>query len=87
MEKSISFSERDVARIAQELKLTRKEFEGGAKVIVLIKMYNMGKASPEVAAEMLGLKPFEFLKIVDRYNASPNKSIIDECFTLNFENE
>jgi predicted HTH domain antitoxin len=88
MKKTITLGQIELIKLmALELKISEKELLGGAKIIVFVRMYNMGKVTAEVAAEMLKLTTEEFLEAVDGYNTSPAKDLMDEIFEIEFKNK
>ena len=49
------------------LQLTAREFETEAKMAMAAKLYDMGKISSSVAADMLGMSRLSFLLQLSRY--------------------
>ena len=52
------------------LQLTTREFEAEAKMAMAAKLYDMGKISSAVAADMLGMSRGSFLLQLSRYQVS-----------------
>lgn len=52
------------------LQLTAREFETEAKMAMAAKLYEMGKISSGVAADMLGMSRVSFLLQLSRYGVS-----------------
>ncbi|TVR33318.1 MAG: UPF0175 family protein [Spirochaetaceae bacterium] len=52
------------------LQLTAREFEAEAKMAMAAKLYEMGKISSAVAADMLGMSRVSFLLQLSRYQVS-----------------
>jgi len=56
--------------LANTLKLSQKEFEFEMKNSALVKLYELGKISSGVAAQVLGLSRIDFLELLAKYNVS-----------------
>ena len=56
--------------LAFSLKMDNKEFKNEMKTISLIKLYELGKISSGIAAELLNLNRVEFLELLEKYNVS-----------------
>ncbi|MEX2444777.1 MAG: UPF0175 family protein [Alkalispirochaeta sp.] len=52
------------------LQLTTREFEAEAKMAMAAKLYDMGKISSAVAADILGMSRVSFLLQLSRYQVS-----------------
>ena len=52
------------------LQLTTREFEAEAKMAMAAKLYDMGKISSAVAADILGISRVAFLLQLSRYQVS-----------------
>ena len=52
------------------LQLTTREFEAEAKMAMAAKLYDMGKISSAVAADILGISSVAFLLQLSRYQVS-----------------
>ena len=64
------------------LQLTTREFEAEAKMAMAAKLYDMGKISSAVAADILGISRVAFLLQLSRYQVSamnfdPDESMND----------
>lgn len=53
------------------LKETPAEFEAEAKLLLAVKLYELGKITTGRAAELAGLSRVEFLFALDRFGLSP----------------
>lgn len=56
--------------LADSLRLTGKGFEDEVKTSSLVKLFEMGKVSSGVAANVLGLTRIEFLDVLAKYQVS-----------------
>lgn len=56
--------------LAFSLKMENKEFKSEMKRISLIKLYELGKISSGLAAELLNINRIEFLELLEKYNVS-----------------
>jgi len=56
--------------LANTLRISGKDFESEMKTISLIKLYELGKVSSGVAAQVLGLSRLDFLELLSKYNVS-----------------
>ena len=56
--------------LAGVLKLNWKEFESEIKTASLVKLFELGKVSSGVAAEVLGISRVEFLELLSQYKVS-----------------
>ena len=56
--------------LALSLKMSDKEFVKEMKIISLIKLYELGKVSSGVAAQLLNINRIEFLDLLQKYNVS-----------------
>jgi predicted HTH domain antitoxin len=68
MEKQIAISYPE--SLAFSLKMRNYEFEQEIKIISLVKLYELGKISSGVAANVLKISRLEFLKMLSFYNVS-----------------
>lgn len=53
------------------LKETPAEFEAEAKLLLAVKLYELGKVTTGRAAELAGISRVEFLFALDRFGLSP----------------
>lgn len=56
--------------LANALRLSNKDFASEMKSSSLVKLYELGKVSSGIAAEVLGLSRVDFLELLDKYNVS-----------------
>lgn len=56
--------------LANTLRLSGKDFEWEIKINSLVKLFELGKVSSGVAAQVLGLSRIDFLELLSRYNVS-----------------
>lgn len=56
--------------LALSLKMGDKEFENEMKTLSLVKLYELGKISSGVAAQLLGVSRIEFLDLLEKYSVS-----------------
>ncbi len=56
--------------LANTLKLSGKDFESEIKKTSLVKLYELGKISSGVAAQVLGVSRLYFLELLAKYNVS-----------------
>ncbi|MCG8697071.1 MAG: UPF0175 family protein [Bacteroidales bacterium] len=63
---SINFPE----SLANSLKLNVKDFQSEMKTSSLVKLFEMGKISSGIAANVLGLSRIDFLELLAKYNVS-----------------
>ena len=56
--------------LAFSLKMDNKEFKNEMKTISLIKLYELGKISSGIAANLLSINRIEFLELLKKYNVS-----------------
>ena len=56
--------------LALSLKMDNKEFKNEMKTISLIKLYELGKISSGIAANLLSINRIEFLELLKKYNVS-----------------
>lgn len=57
-------------RLAFSLKMKKKEFQDEIKTISLVKLYELGKISSGMAADLLSMGRVEFLELLKKYNVS-----------------
>jgi predicted HTH domain antitoxin len=79
MEKQIAISYPE--SLAFSLKMRSYEFEHEIKTISLVKLYELGKISSGIAANVLGISRLEFLKMLSFYNVSCFSVTNDELDT------
>ena len=53
------------------LKATQHDFEQEARILLAIKLYELGKVSSGMAATLAGVSRIAFFFILQRYNLSP----------------
>ena len=58
------------ASLANTLRLNAKDFEFEIKVSSLVKLFELGKVSSGIAAQVLGLSRIEFLELLAKYKVS-----------------
>jgi predicted HTH domain antitoxin len=68
MERQIAISYPE--SLAFSLKMATHEFEEEIKTISIVKLYELGKISSGIAANILKMSRLEFLKILSCYNVS-----------------
>lgn len=56
--------------LANSLRLKGKDFETEIKTSSLVKLYELGKVSSGVAANVLGISRLDFLEVLEKYNVS-----------------
>ena len=56
--------------LAFSLKMENQEFKNEMKIISLIKLYELGKISSGLAANLLGMNRIDFLDLLQKYNVS-----------------
>jgi predicted HTH domain antitoxin len=56
--------------LANTLRLSEKDFESEMKITSLVKLYELGKVSSGVAAQVLGLSRLDFLELLGKYKVS-----------------
>ncbi|MGB1204221.1 MAG: UPF0175 family protein [Chitinophagales bacterium] len=56
--------------LAFSLKMEEKEFKSEIKMLSLIKLYELGKISSGLAAELLEIQRIDFLELLEKYNVS-----------------
>ena len=56
--------------LAFSLKMENQEFKNEMKIISLIKLYELGKISSGLAANLLNINRVDFLDLLQKYNAS-----------------
>ncbi|MBS4012608.1 MAG: UPF0175 family protein [Bacteroidetes bacterium] len=56
--------------LANTLRLSGKDFEFEIKKTSLVKLYELGKISSGVAAQVLGVSRLDFLELLANYNVS-----------------
>ena len=56
--------------LAFSLKMGNKEFVNEMKIISLVKLYELGKISSGIAADLLKLNRIDFLGLLNKYNVS-----------------
>ena len=56
--------------LAFSLKMENQEFKNEMKIISLIKLYELGKISSGLAANLLGMNRVDFLDLLQKYNVS-----------------
>lgn len=56
--------------LANTLRLNGKDFEAEIKTSSLVKLYELGKVSSGVAADVLGMSRLDFLDLLAKYNVS-----------------
>jgi len=70
--------------IQETLKLTEKEFSAEAKVLLAAKLYELGRLSAGLAAELAGMERLTFLSELGRYG-TPAINLRDEEITEEIE--
>jgi len=70
--------------IQETLKLTEKEFSAEAKVLLAAKLYELGRLSAGLAAELAGMERLTFLSELNRYG-TPAINLRDEEITKEIE--
>ena len=68
MERQISINYPE--SLAFSLKMGDKEFINEIKTLSIIKLYELGKISSGVAAELLNINRLDFLDLLQKYNVS-----------------
>ena len=56
--------------LAFSLKMENQEFKNEMKIISLIKLYELGKISSGLAANLLNINRVDFLDLLQKYNVS-----------------
>ncbi len=56
--------------LANNLRLSEKDFVSEMRTNSLVKLYELGKVSSGVAARVLGLSRLDFLELLPKYNVS-----------------
>ena len=56
--------------LANNLRLSEKDFQSEIKISSMVKLYELGRVSSGVAAQVLGLSRVDFLELLARYNVS-----------------
>jgi len=56
--------------LANNLRLSEKDFQSEIKISSMVKLYELGRVSSGVAAQVLGLSRVDFLDLLARYNVS-----------------
>lgn len=56
--------------LANTLRLSGKDFESEIKISSMVKLYELGRISSGIAAQVLGLSRVDFLDLLARYNVS-----------------
>jgi predicted HTH domain antitoxin len=56
--------------LANSLRLSGKDFETEMKTSSLVKLYELGRVSSGVAAQVLGLSRLDFLELLSKYKVS-----------------
>jgi len=64
--------------ILLSLKETKDQFEENAKLLLALKLYELGKISSGKAAKLAGLDRISFLLTLNKYKVSPFQMDIDE---------
>ncbi len=64
--------------ILLSLKETKDQFEENAKLLLALKLYELGKISSGKAAKLAGLDRITFLLTLNKYKVSPFQMDIDE---------
>lgn len=64
--------------ILLSLKETKEQFEENAKLLLALKLYELGKISSGKAAKLAGLDRITFLLTLNKYKVSPFQMDIDE---------
>jgi predicted HTH domain antitoxin len=64
--------------ILLSLKETKDQFEENAKLLLALKLYELGKISSGKAAKLAGLDRISFLLTLNKYKVSPFQVDIDE---------
>jgi predicted HTH domain antitoxin len=64
--------------ILLSLKETKDQFEENAKLLLALKLYELGKISSGKAAKLAGLDRITFLLTLNKYKISPFQMDIDE---------
>lgn len=57
--------------LAISLKMDKEEFSFEIQKAALLKLYELGKVSSGMAAQVLGMSRIEFLAVLSKYNISP----------------
>jgi predicted HTH domain antitoxin len=68
MEKQIAVSYPET--LAFSLKMEVREFEREMKTVSVVKLYELGKMSSGIAANILGMSRLDFLSLLSLYNIS-----------------
>ncbi len=68
MERQISINYPE--SLAFSLKMGNKEFINEIKTLSIIKLYELGKISSGIAAELLNINRLDFLDLLQKYNVS-----------------
>ncbi|WP_016778031.1 UPF0175 family protein [Anaerophaga thermohalophila] len=56
--------------LANNLGLSEKDFQSEIKISSMVKLYELGRISSGIAAQVLGLSRVDFLDLLARYNVS-----------------
>lgn len=56
--------------LANNLRLSEKDFQSEIKISSMVKLYELGRISSGIAAQVLGLSRVDFLDLLARYNVS-----------------
>jgi len=70
--------------VQETLKLTEKEFSAEAKALLAAKLYELGRLSAGLAAELAGMERLKFLSELGRYG-TPAINLRDEEVTKEIE--
>ncbi len=70
--------------IQETLKLTEKELSAEAKVLLAAKLYELGRLTAGLAAELAGMERLTFLSTLSRYG-TPAINLRDEEVTKELE--
>lgn len=64
--------------ILLSLKETKEQFEESAKLLLALKLYELGKISSGKAAKLAGMDRITFLLTLKKYKVSPFQMDVDE---------
>jgi predicted HTH domain antitoxin len=69
--------------LANSLKMLEGEFEREMKTLSLVKLYELGKVSSGIAAQVLGMSRVKFLEVLAAYHVScfPDADELEADFT------